>query len=109
MKLTTMTIAALVALAFASQSGNAKEPQKFKKFAEENVDFVWVGKCADGTPYRLALEQYDVHGTMKPMYDFEGPLGKGSTQSSVEPRVAKEFVCKEGGRGSWYADGPNGE
>jgi hypothetical protein len=118
MKYTALTLTAILALCTIAESASAwpnrAEMNKAKasqmtKVGEDQTDFVWVGKCANGASYRLAFEKQDVNGTQSPMFDYEGPLGKGSTLSSVEPRVAKEYVCKENNRGAWMSDGGDRE
>ena len=60
--------------------------------------------CNNGNPYHLKRTFVEVSGKFEQAYEYEGPLGKGFVQSSVDEATAKQFVCQEGGRTRWFAD-----
>ena len=60
--------------------------------------------CGNGKPYQLSRVFVEVDGKVVQAYEYEGPIGKGFVQSSVNEATAKEYVCQEAGRKRWLAD-----
>lgn len=61
----------------------------------DEEQFVFVGKCETGEPYRLFWYQKDVSGFIQSFYDYEGPNGKGTVQVETTPKVMAARVCRK--------------
>lgn len=95
----TLTIA-MTASADA-QSATAKTK---KVIGEDDTDFLFLDKCKSGEAYRLKAYKITVNGEAIQMYDYQGPRGKGTIQSDVEPREAKALLCLEN-KSAWVSSG----
>jgi len=71
---------------------------------EDDTDFLFVDKCKSGVAYRLKAYKIVVNGDAIQMYDYQGPRGKGTIQSDVEPREAKALLCLES-KSAWVSSG----
>ena len=59
------------------------------KLGEDDNEFLFVDKCANGEPYRLRAYQALADGTMRDMFDYVGPIGSGTIRSSMPAKEAK--------------------
>lgn len=94
----TIAIMATVAMSFGAIAF-AKQPQAVK-VGENDTEFVFQGKCASGQEYRMRA--YKDVGVDK--YDYAGPMGSGTIESTIPAREAKDFVCQENGKTDWIPD-----
>jgi len=82
---------------------NPQEPHT-SSIKDDHDEFIFVGKCHDGRPYRLFLYQKSVNGLNLPFYDYEGPAGKGTVKTKAQPRVMAVRLCRESAE---ISDDPN--
>jgi cell division protein FtsB len=113
-------IASLTAIAFAASfwvavqsvahtdalttSTASQSADQNKITGEDDTEFLFIDKCKGGEAYRLKAYKITVNGEAIQMYDYQGPRGKGTIQSDVEPRHAKALLCNED-RSSWASSG----
>lgn len=105
--ITTATGAAFAAsfwLAVQSASIAAAQTAPLKVTGEDDTEFLFVDKCKSGAAYRLKAYKITVNGEAIQMYDYQGPRGKGTIQSDVEPRQAKALLCQED-KSAWISSG----
>ena len=77
-------------------SANPSVPDKSSGISttDEQV-FIFAGKCPNGNVYRIVSYQLDVDGLTKSFYDYEGPAGKGTVQTEIQPRKMVVRICHE--------------
>lgn len=63
-----------------------------------------AGSCPDGKPFKLTKTTVMVSGQERPYFIFEGPLGHGEVQSSIDMAAARELVCRDGQQQRWLDD-----
>jgi hypothetical protein len=63
-----------------------------------------TGTCANGEPFKLVKTTVMVSGEERPHFIFEGPLGRGEVQSSVDMAAARELVCRDSQQHRWLDD-----
>lgn len=63
-----------------------------------------TGQCPDGSRYVLTQTTVEVSGQSRPLFVFEGPLGKGAVQSSVDLETARRLVCRVDEKARWLDD-----
>ncbi|MEY4911259.1 MAG: hypothetical protein RL761_922 [Pseudomonadota bacterium] len=101
---TTAIIFAFAASAAVQAADTSKTSMSGKITGEDDVEFLFVDKCKSGKPYRLKVYKIEVNGESIQMYDFDGPRGKGTIASDVEPRQAKALLCFED-KSAWKSSG----
>jgi hypothetical protein len=72
---------------------NTEPTQKQSGNDEETSTF--VGRCANGTSYRLYAYEMDVDGLRQSFYDYEGPAGKSTVRTHTSPKKMALLVCHE--------------
>ena len=92
------------ALLLATISTAISQTAPLKITGEDDTEFVFMDKCKNGATYRLKTYKLTVNGEAIQMYDFDGPRGKGTIQSDVEPREAKALLCLEN-KNAWVSSG----
>lgn len=65
------------------------------KLGNDEQEFIFAGSCANGEKYRIFSYQTDVDGLTQSFYDFEGPAGKGTVRTNVQPKKMAVRVCHE--------------
>ena len=93
---------ALLLITAAHALGQTTAPAKIT--GEDDTEFVFTDKCKNGATYRLKAYKIIVNRESIQMYDFDGPRGKGTIQSDVEPREAKALLCLEN-KSAWVSSG----
>ncbi len=81
-----------------SNSVMAREIPTHSELAEnknDDVEFVFAGRCHDGTHYKLVSYKSLFNGTNRSYFDYDGPAGKGVVRSETEPRVMAVRVCRK--------------
>lgn len=63
-----------------------------------------TGHCPDGSKYILTKTTIEVSGRNLPLFVYEGPLGKGEVQSSVDLETARQLVCRVDKQARWLDD-----
>ena len=93
-------------LLLAVQPAAHANPTETRIFSikDDHDEFIFIGKCHDGRPYRLYSYQNSVNGLSLPFYDYEGPVGKGTVKTQAQPRVMAVRICRELAE---VADDPN--
>ena len=60
----------------------------------DDVDFVFMGKCPNGELYRLKSYQQWINGVSVSFYDYQGPAGQGTVQTKTPPKTMAVRVCR---------------
>jgi hypothetical protein len=66
-----------------------------KQSGNDEETFIFAGRCADGSAYRLYSFQMDVDGLRQSFYDYEGPAGKSTVRTNTSPKKMALLVCHE--------------
>jgi hypothetical protein len=62
------------------------------------------GRCANGSTYELQKYSAEIRGKTLLFYAYNGPLGRGIVQSSVNQQMAINSTCKDQSHSMWLAD-----
>jgi hypothetical protein len=73
----------------------SRTEQTQKKLGNDEETFTFVGRCANGTSYRLYAYEMDVDGLRQSFYDYEGPAGKSTVRTNTSPKKMALLVCHE--------------
>jgi hypothetical protein len=73
---------------------SSTEPTQ-KQSGNDEETFTFVGRCANGTSYRLYAYEMDVDGRRQSFYNYEGPAGQGTVQTNASPKKMAVRVCIE--------------
>jgi hypothetical protein len=73
----------------------SRTEQTQKKLGNDEETFIFAGRCADGSAYRLYSFQMDVDGLRQSFYDYEGPAGKSTVRTNTSPKKMALLVCHE--------------
>lgn len=60
---------------------------------DDETESVFAGHCLNGEPYRLFFYQMEVDGLTQSFYDYEGPAGKGTVRTNVQPKKMLIRLC----------------
>jgi len=61
----------------------------------DDTEFVFAGRCPNQEPYRIFSYQMEIDGLTQSFYDYEGPAGKGTIRTSIQPRKMIIRLCHE--------------
>ncbi len=81
-----------ISQAYAGQS-KAKLTQA--QPGNNDIEFIFAGRCMNGEPYRIFSYEKNIDGYTKSFYDFEGPVGKGTVMTSASPKTVAERICRQ--------------
>jgi hypothetical protein len=82
----------LLALAPLVLEATMKVRKEFKW--EEEIEFVFAGKCFNGEEYWLFASQEVVDGKITPFYNYKGPVGSGTVYTDTAPKVMVQRICR---------------
>jgi hypothetical protein len=73
----------------------AKLPKSPLVLGNDDIEFVFAGKCPNGEPYRIFAYSQIIQGQTASMYDYSGPAGQGTIRSNTQPRTLAVRVCRQ--------------
>lgn len=77
-------------------SAHAHASSEFSSpLGDDEHEFKFMGQCPNGAAYSLVAYERHVNGANTPFCDYEGPVGKGTVKSRVQPRVMAACICRE--------------
>lgn len=65
------------------------------KIGNDEETFTFVGKCPNGSAYRVVSYQAELEGTRQSFYDYQGPAGKGTVRTNTSPQKMVVRLCRE--------------
>jgi hypothetical protein len=66
----------------------------YAELGNDDLDFVFMGKCPNGELYRLKSYQQWINGVSVSFYDYQGPAGQGTVQTRTPPKTMAVRVCR---------------
>lgn len=60
-----------------------------------DTEFVFAGRCPNGEPYRIFSYQMEIDGLTQSFYDYEGPSGKGTVRTNIQPKKMLVRLCND--------------
>lgn len=90
LQLTVLCVSISQGLAWAAKLSKATVA-----LGNDDTEFVFVGKCPNGEPYRIFAYSQLIQGQSASMYDYSGPAGQGTIRSSTPPRTLAVRVCRQ--------------
>jgi hypothetical protein len=61
----------------------------------DDTEFVFAGRCPNGETYRIFSYQMEIDGLTQSFSDYEGPAGKGTIRTNVQPKKLLTRLCHE--------------
>jgi hypothetical protein len=92
--LITCLIANIITIPSVIAALNPTNPTSLA-FGNDDQEFIFAGSCPNGDKYRIFSYQMDVDGLTQSFYDFDGPAGKGTVRTNVQPKKMAVRVCHE--------------
>jgi hypothetical protein len=66
----------------------------YAELGNDELDFVFMGKCPNGELYRLKSYQQSINGASVSFYDYQGPAGQGTVQTKTHPKTMAARICR---------------
>lgn len=63
-----------------------KSHQPKTVLGNDEQEFISAGGCTNGDRYRIFSYQMNVAGLTQSFFDYEGPVGKGTVRTNVQPK-----------------------
>lgn len=59
----------------------------------DDTEFVFAGRCLNQEAYRIFSYQMEIDGLTQSFYDYEGPAGKGTIRTNIQPKKMLTRLC----------------
>lgn len=61
----------------------------------DDKEFIFAGRCPNGESYRIFSYEMEIDGLTQSFYNYEGPAGKGTIRTNIQPRKMLTRLCHE--------------
>lgn len=61
----------------------------------DDTEIVFIGRCPNGNSYRIFSYQKEIDGSTQSFYDYEGPAGKGTVRTNIQPKKMLARLCRD--------------
>ena len=89
------TISSVMGLFLCLASQAMADEASTSRLADQTSEtYRFVGRCPNGTPYRLFFYEAKIEGVLQSFYDYVGPAGRGTVETNAPPKTMAVRGCR---------------